>query len=52
MTLSVELEELIDSVFVSPMAEPWFKGVVEDVMKKYGVNKEVLHSGLDSKALY
>ncbi len=52
MTLAVNLDQLIDSVYVSPMSEPWFKDVVEDVMNKYNVNKAVLQSGLDSEALY
>lgn len=51
MLLPVNLEELIDSVFVSPMAEPWFRDVVVDVLKKYGLDKEVFHSGLDDRGL-
>lgn len=52
MTLSVDLAELIESIYVSPMAEPWFTDVVADLMKKYGIEKEVFHSSLDSKALF
>ena len=51
MTLPVDLNELIETVYVSPMAEPWFKGVIVDLMEKYGVKKDVHHSGLDSKGL-
>lgn len=52
MMLPADLNELIEAVYVSPMAEPWFRDVVEDVMDKYGVKKEVCHSRLDSKGLY
>ena len=52
LTLDVDLDQLIDSVYISPMSEPWFKDVVDDVMQKYGIKKAVFHSGLDSKALY
>ena len=52
MTLPVELDELIESVYVSPMAEPWFRDVVEDVLRKYGLEKKVYHSALDDKALF
>ena len=52
MMLSVDLNELIEAVYVSPMAESWFKTVVEDILEKYNVEKAVHHSRLDSKALY
>ena len=52
MTLPVDLDELIDSVYVSPMADPWFRDVVEDVLRKYGLEKQVYHSTLDDKALF
>lgn len=53
MSLPVDLEELIESVYVSPMAESWFKDVVEDVLRKYGLEeKRVFHSTLDDKALF
>lgn len=52
MLLPVNLDGLIDSVFVSPLAETWFKDVVADLLKKYGLNKEVFHSALDDRALY
>ena len=52
LTLPVNLYELIESVYVSPMAEPWFRDVVEDVLRKYGLEKTVYHSALDDKALF
>lgn len=51
MTLPVDLNDLIETVYVSPMAEPWFKGVIVDLMEKYGVKKDVHHSRLDNKGL-
>ena len=50
--LPVNLDEMIESVFVSPMAESWFKDVVVDVLKKYGLDKQMFHSALDDRALY
>ena len=52
MSLPVNLDELIETVFVSPLAGTWFKDVVVDILKKYGLNKKVFHSALDDKALY
>jgi len=51
MMLPVNLDELIEAIYVSPMAESWFKGLVVDLMEKYGVKKKVHHSRLDSKGL-
>lgn len=52
LMLPVDLSELIDTVYVSPMAETWFKDVVVDVLEKYWVKKDVHYSRLDSKALF
>ena len=52
MCLPVDLDELIESVYVSPMAEVWFTEVVEDILRKYGLEKSVYHSALDDKALF
>ena len=52
MMLPVNLDEMIESVYVSPMAETWFKNVVVDLLEKYGLNKQVFHSALDDRALY
>lgn len=52
MRLPVKLDGLIDSVYVSPMAESWFKDLVADVLNKYGLSKQVFHSTLDDRALY
>lgn len=51
MTLPVDLNELIETIYVSPMAESWFKDVIVDLVEKYGVKKDVYHSRLDSKGL-
>lgn len=50
--LPVDLNYLIESVYVSPMAESWFKDVVVDVLRRYGLDKKVYHSALDDKALF
>lgn len=52
MMLPVDLNNLIKAVYVSPMADNWFKDVVSDVMMKYDIEKDVFHSQLDSSALF
>ena len=48
----MKLDDLIESVYVSPMAASWFKDIVADILNKYGLNKDVSHSSLDDRALY
>lgn len=52
MMLPVDLNDLIEAVYVSPMAESWFMVVVVDVLKRYGLEKAVCQSALDDRALY
>ncbi len=52
MHLSVRLDDLMEAVYVSPMAGSWFRDVVKDVMLRYGINKPVFHSALDDEGLF
>lgn len=42
----VDLNTLIESVYVAPASYPWLKEVVEEILGKYGLNKEVIKSGI------
>jgi hypothetical protein len=44
--VKVDLEKLINLVYVSPMAPSYFKNVTESVVSKYGFDKKVLKSDL------
>ena len=46
LDFKVDLNTLIDSIFVSPNSYPWFRDVVEEVLLKYGIKKEVKRSGI------
>lgn len=48
----VNLDILIDKIYVSPYANSSFVEIVRDVISKYGVNKEILYSDLSKKPLY
>lgn len=51
--IRVDLDKLIDRIYVSPKAEDWFKKVVESVLTRYNLNKEVIRSSLaDESPLY
>lgn len=50
--VSVDLDVLVDKIFVSPTAQPWFSELVRSVTQKYGLNKEVTQSNLSKGPLY
>jgi hypothetical protein len=51
-SVAVNLDALIETVFVAPEAEPWLKEVVEGVLNAYGTCKPVVQSVLYDKAVW
>ncbi len=52
MPVKMDLEMLIEKVYISPSAPGWFAKLVESVINKYGLKKSVEHSKLDEKPTY
>jgi len=53
MYVSVLLETLIETVYIAPTAQPWFKQLVEDItVRTYGLSVPFVRSDLDSAPLY
>lgn len=52
INVKMDLDMMIEKVYISPSAPGWFAILVENVMKKYGLNKKVEHSKLDEKPIY
>lgn len=52
MPVKMDLDMLIEKVYISPSAPGWFAKLVENVIIKYGLNKTVEHSKLDEKPTY
>lgn len=50
--IPVDLETLIENIYVSPTATPWLADLVENVMHQYGIDKPVLYSQLNDKPVY
>ncbi len=50
--ISVNLDELIEEIYVSPTCEKWFKKLVGSVMKKYSFHKHVTKSSLADKPIF
>jgi hypothetical protein len=49
---SVDLDQLIENVYIAPTAPDWFRQLVEDVLKRYGLAKPVIKSSLDSTPFF
>lgn len=50
--MPVNLNTLIDKIYVSPTAQNWFKGLVGDVLKKYNLNKKIGDSAMRDKPFH
>ena len=43
---------LIDSVYVSPLAEQWFADLVEKIIRRYGYGFKVNYSKLNDNPIF
>jgi hypothetical protein len=50
--VTVNLEILIDTIYVSPTAQSWFSELVIDIMEKYDLNKPISESSLNEKPFF
>lgn len=51
-SVKMDLDMLIERIFISPSAPSWFAKLVKNVLLKYGLDKPVEHSKLDEKPIY
>lgn len=52
LNVPIDLDVLVEQVFVSPTAEKWFEDLVKSAMDKFGLNKKVVKSSLADDPLY
>jgi hypothetical protein len=52
LQIKINLEQLVERIYIAPSAPEWFADVVRGVIHKYGYEFKVVQSGLDSKPLY
>ncbi|MFZ5476904.1 MAG: DUF2971 domain-containing protein [Myxococcota bacterium] len=52
VNLPVDLEALIEGIFVAPQAPSWVRDAVAETVRRYGIGSAVIQSTLDSKPLY
>ena len=48
----VDLNTLIERIFVSPTAPKWFNGLVESIVSKYNLKKKIMQSSLADGPVY
>jgi len=51
-SIPINVNILIDRVFISPYAPKWFEEVVQSVIEKYGIKAPILHSSIDEQPFY
>ena len=51
-SVPVDIEKLMNQVYISPYAPLWFEEVVTSVMLRYDVNKPVFHSTMNDQPFY
>ena len=51
LRLPVNLNDVIERIYVSPTAPTWIAKVVRRAAEKYGIDKEIIHSELLSLTL-
>lgn len=52
ISLPVDLDILIENIYVSPFAQSWFEDLANDILAKYGINKKVISSQLNRAVFY
>lgn len=50
--IKIKIDNLIDEIYVAPNSPDWFQELVENVIKLYTMNKPVIRTSLDDRALY
>ena len=50
--LPIDIDRLIESVYVAPTASTWFRELIERVLSRYGSRLPVVQSALDAQPVY
>lgn len=50
--IETKIDSLIEEIYVAPNSPNWFQELVENIIKLYAINKPVIRTSLDDKALY
>lgn len=50
--VKVDIDELIEKIYVAPNSLKWFSELVKTAIKRYGYNIEVIHSQLNNSPMF
>lgn len=50
--IRVDIENLIEKIYIAPSTPDWFANLVKSIIKRYGYDFEVVHSRLNEKPLF
>lgn len=51
LLIPVDLEILIEKIYVAPTSPPWIKDLLTSISRKYDLNKEIMQSSLDDRPI-
>ena len=52
INVKVNLDKLIEKIYLSPQAPNWFKDLVKSITEKYHIDKPIESSSLDERPLF
>lgn len=52
LKIKIDIERLVERIYVAPSAPNWFAELVSAVVQRYGYGFEVIHSKLDAQPLF
>lgn len=50
--IKTNLDRLVEKVYVSPQAKPWYAKLIRKLLRRYGREWEVQHSSMDADPIY
>ena len=48
----VNLDTLIEKIYIAPSTQPWVKSLIFSIIEKYGLNKDISQSYLDQNPVF
>ena len=52
MNFNIDLDRLIERIYISPYSSKWIFTIIDDINKRYGLDKPILNSDLNAKPFY
>ena len=50
--INIDINNLVEEIYVSPKSEDWFLDLVKSITKKYNLDKEIIRSSLADGPIY